>query len=60
MWQGEMYYGTKRPDAFEKILLEAHARIHWLAIETQSNLRAIESEMLSSRPGNSLPGMRAR
>lgn len=36
-----MYFGTKTPDVFEKIELDAMARLHWLRIETKQNLRAI-------------------
>jgi hypothetical protein len=42
MWNADrsMYYGTKEPDVFESILLEAHAKIHWLRIRTAQNLRS--------------------
>lgn len=43
MWNADrtMYYGTRVPDAFERIELEAQARLRWLLVETKQNLRRI-------------------
>jgi hypothetical protein len=35
------YFGALQPTAAERVLLSAHAEIHWLAIRTSQNLRAI-------------------
>ncbi len=36
-----MYCGTKQPGPIDRVLLQAHARLHWLRIETMQNIHAI-------------------
>lgn len=55
MWNSDRtkYYGTLIPTEMERVTLEAHARLHWLRIETRQNLAKIANiDALNARVGD--------